>query len=164
LVWQEEVVRRLGKDQREGTDQPEVTAVMRLRLLDITNSSEAVSTISNGLLTIWRPHAQLESLLSEAWRYIYYEATIELFILCTISVADPGSGAFLPPGPGIRDKQTKFVNSLYTKIGRIRCFFTPRIRDGVMVGSGSGIKHPGSTTLITVLLLFCWITLKVGLT
>jgi hypothetical protein len=29
----------------------------------------------------------------------------------------------------IRDKQTKFVNSLYTKIGRIRRFFTPRIRD-----------------------------------
>jgi hypothetical protein len=50
------------------------------------------------------------------------------------SVADPGSWirCFLPPGSGIRDgamvgsgsgirdKQTKFVNSLYTKIGRIR--------------------------------------------
>jgi hypothetical protein len=32
-----------------------------------------------------------------------------------------GSGAFLPPGSGIRD--------------------------GAMVGSGSGIKHPGSATL-----------------
>jgi hypothetical protein len=57
---------------------------------------------------------------------------------------------FYPPDPGlsngrIRDKQTKFVNSLYTKIGRIRCFFTPRIRDEAMVGSG--IKHPGSATL-----------------
>jgi hypothetical protein len=39
---------------------------------------------------------------------------------------------------------------------RIRCFFTPRdpgwsngrIRDGAMVGSGSGIKHPGSATLV----------------
>jgi hypothetical protein len=30
----------------------------------------------------------------------------------------------------------------------IRCFFTPRIRDGAMVGSGSGVKHPGSATLI----------------
>jgi hypothetical protein len=49
----------------------------------------------------------------------------------------------------IRDKQTKFVNSLYTKIGRIRdpVLFYPRIRDGAMVGSGSGIKHPGSATL-----------------
>jgi hypothetical protein len=36
---------------------------------------------------------------------------------------DPGSGAFLPPGSGIR------------------------IRDGVMVGSGSWINHPGSATL-----------------
>jgi hypothetical protein len=38
-------------------------------------------------------------------------------------MSDPGSGAFLPPGSGIR------------------------IRDGAMVGSGSGIKHPGSATL-----------------
>jgi hypothetical protein len=50
----------------------------------------------------------------------------------------------------IRDKQTKFVNSLYTKIGRIRdlVLFYPHgsgIRDGAMVGSG--IKHPGSATL-----------------
>jgi hypothetical protein len=37
--------------------------------------------------------------------------------------SDPGSGAFLAPGSGIR------------------------IRDGAMVGSGSGIKHPGSATL-----------------
>jgi hypothetical protein len=40
------------------------------------------------------------------------------------SVADPGSGAFLPFGSGIR------------------------IRDKAMVGSGSGIKHPGSATLV----------------
>jgi hypothetical protein len=58
------------------------------------------------------------------------------------SVADPGSGAFLPPRSGIRDgamvgsrirdKQTKFVNRLYIKKrGRIRdpVLFTPRIRD-----------------------------------
>jgi hypothetical protein len=53
-------------------------------------------------------------------------------------------------GSGIRDKQTKFVNSLYIKIGRIQDpgseAFLPRgsgiqIRDGTMVGSGSGIKH-----------------------
>jgi hypothetical protein len=52
---------------------------------------------------------------------------------------DPGSGMELcsDPDPGSR----KFVNSLYTKIGRIRdpVLFTPRIRDGAMVGSGSGI-------------------------
>jgi hypothetical protein len=42
--------------------------------------------------------------------------------------SDQGSGAFLPPGSGIR------------------------IRDGAMVGSGSGIKHPGSATLIYTVL------------
>jgi hypothetical protein len=60
-------------------------------------------------------------------------------------------------GSGIRDKQTKFVNSLYTKIGRIQnpgsgAFLPPgsgiRIRDGAMVGSG--IKHPGSATLVQI--------------
>jgi hypothetical protein len=61
-----------------------------------------------------------------------------------IRIRDPV--VFYPPDPGwsngrirIRDKQTKFVNSLYTKIGRIRdpvLFYTPdpgwsngRIRD-----------------------------------
>jgi hypothetical protein len=77
--------------------------------------------------------------------------------LVPVSVADPdpGSGAFLPPGSGIRDgamvgsgirdKQTKFVNSLYTKIGRIRdpVLFYPS-------DPGSGIKHPGSATLVPV--------------
>jgi hypothetical protein len=38
---------------------------------------------------------------------------------------DPGSGAFLPPGSGIRIRD----------------------RDWAMVGSRSGIKHPGSATL-----------------
>jgi hypothetical protein len=59
------------------------------------------------------------------------------------SVADPGSGAFLPPGFWIRDPGCFYPGS------RIRCFFSPRIpiRDGAMVGSGSGIKHPGSATL-----------------
>jgi hypothetical protein len=75
------------------------------------------------------------------------------------SVADPGSGAFLPPGSGIRDpgwsngririrdKQTKFVNSLYIYKNKSDpgsgAFYPPgsgiRIRDGAMVGSGSGI-------------------------
>jgi hypothetical protein len=49
------------------------------------------------------------------------------------SVADPDPVLFYPPDPGwsngrIRDKQTKFVNSLYTKTGRIRdpvLFYTP---------------------------------------
>jgi hypothetical protein len=56
-------------------------------------------------------------------------------IICirsSVADPDPGSGAFLPTGSGIRDvaivgsgygirdKQIKFVNSLYTKIGRIR--------------------------------------------
>jgi hypothetical protein len=61
----------------------------------------------------------------------------------------PGSGIRdgAMVGSGIRDKQSKFVNSLYTKIGRIRdpgsgAFYPPdpgsgiRIRDGAMVGSG----------------------------
>jgi hypothetical protein len=63
---------------------------------------------------------------------------------------EPGSGS------GIRDKQTKFVNSLYTKIGRIRdpVFFyppdpAPRFRNGAMVGSESGLKHLRSATLAT---------------
>jgi hypothetical protein len=47
-----------------------------------------------------------------------------IFCIIDCSVADPGSGAFSPPGSGIR------------------------IRDGAMVGSGSGMKHPGSATLI----------------
>jgi hypothetical protein len=46
-----------------------------------------------------------------------------LLIACVKKRSDPGSGAFLPPGSGIR------------------------IRYGAMVGSGSGIKHPGSATL-----------------
>jgi hypothetical protein len=78
--------------------------------------------------------------------------------LLSCSVADPdaGSVAFLPPGSGIRDgamvgsgsgirdKQTKFVNSLYTKRGRIRdpvLFYSPD------PGSGSGMEQwsdPGS--------------------
>jgi hypothetical protein len=51
-------------------------------------------------------------------------------------------GAMVGSGSGIRDKQTKFLNSLYTKIGRIRDpgLFYPRIRDKAMVGSGSGIR------------------------
>jgi hypothetical protein len=76
---------------------------------------------------------------------------------------DPGSGSGIRDGAmvgsGIRDKQTKFVNSLYKKeVGSgIRdpvLFYPPdpgsviRIRDGAMVGSGSGIKHPGSATLV----------------
>jgi hypothetical protein len=59
------------------------------------------------------------------------------------------------PGSGIRDKQTKFVNSLYKKeVGSgIRdpgsgAFLPPgsgiRIRDGAMVGSGSGIRDKTS--------------------
>jgi hypothetical protein len=52
------------------------------------------------------------------------------------------------PGSEIRDKQTKFVNSLYTKIGRIRdpvLFYPP--------DPGSGIKHPGSATLVLTVAL-----------
>jgi hypothetical protein len=57
---------------------------------------------------------------------------LDFFYVSSVADPDPGSGAFLPPGSGvrdgamvgfgsgIRDKQTKFVNSLYTKIGRIR--------------------------------------------
>jgi hypothetical protein len=53
-------------------------------------------------------------------------------LLASVANPDSGSVAFLPPGSGIRDgamvgsgsgirdKQTKFVNSLYTKIGRVR--------------------------------------------
>jgi hypothetical protein len=81
------------------------------------------------------------------------------FTVLQIRIRDPV--LFYPPDPGwstgrirIRDKQTKFVNCLYTKVGRIRepgAFLPPgsgiRIRDGAMVGSGSGIKHPGSATL-----------------
>jgi hypothetical protein len=74
-----------------------------------------------------------------------------MFLIDICSAADPV--LLYPPDPEwsygrIRDKQTKFVNSLYKKklVGSgIRCFFTPRIRDGAMVGSG--IKHPGSATL-----------------
>jgi hypothetical protein len=59
-------------------------------------------------------------------------------------------------GSGIRDKQTKFINSLYTKIGRIRdrVLFNPP-NPGSVSGMeqwldpdpGSGIKHHGSATL-----------------
>jgi hypothetical protein len=56
----------------------------------------------------------------------------------------------------IRDKQTKFVNSLYTKRGRIRDpvrFYPPDPGSGSGMEQwsnpdpGSGIKHPGSATL-----------------
>jgi hypothetical protein len=48
-------------------------------------------------------------------------------LLSSVADPDPGSGAFLPLGSGI---------------------LLSRIRDGAMVGSGSGIKHPGSATLL----------------
>jgi hypothetical protein len=50
-----------------------------------------------------------------------------------------GSGAFLPPGSGLR------------------------IRDGTMVGSGSGIKHPGFATLTGTkpTNLENWLTIKI---
>jgi hypothetical protein len=86
-----------------------------------------------------------------------------------IRVPDPGSGAFLPPGSGIRDgpmvgsgsgirdKQTKFVSSLYTKIGRIRdpvTFYPPDPGSGSGMDQwsdpGFGIKHPGSATLVRI--------------
>jgi hypothetical protein len=59
------------------------------------------------------------------------------------SVADPDPVLFYPPDPEwsngrIRDKQTKFVNSLYTKIGRIRnpvLFYPPD------PGYGSGMEQ-----------------------
>jgi hypothetical protein len=60
-------------------------------------------------------------------------------------------------GSGIRDKQTKFVNSLYTKRGRIRdpvLFYPPDPGSGSGMEQwsdpdpGSGIKHPGSATLL----------------
>jgi acetyltransferase-like isoleucine patch superfamily enzyme len=58
----------------------------------------------------------------------------------SVADPDPGSGAFLPPGSGIRDGA--MVGS------GIRCFFPPgsgiRIRDGAMVGSGSGIRDKTS--------------------
>jgi hypothetical protein len=70
-------------------------------------------------------------------------------IVFSVTDPDPGYGAFLPPdgamvgsGSGIRDKQTKFVNSLYTKIGRIRnpvLFYPPDPGSE----SGSGIRDPG---------------------
>jgi hypothetical protein len=57
----------------------------------------------------------------------------------------------------IRDKQTKFVNSLYTKIGRIQdpvLFYPPDQGSGSGMEQwsdpdpGSAIKHPGSATLL----------------
>jgi hypothetical protein len=117
---------------------------------------------------------------------------------------DPGSGAFLPPGPGIRiqdeffpdpgskgyvfwwdflknpcsliflliklapetikSKKKKLVLFfipifMYSRIrdprSVIRCFFIPRIRDKKVRDPdlGSGIKHPGSATLIYNLFL-----------
>jgi hypothetical protein len=57
---------------------------------------------------------------------------------------------FYPPDPGwsngrirIRDKQAKFVNSLYTKIGRIRdpvLFYSP---DQDLGWSNGRIRDPG---------------------
>jgi hypothetical protein len=60
----------------------------------------------------------------------------------------------------IRDKQTKFVNSLYTKMVRVRdpvLFYPPDQGSGSGMEQwsdpdpGSGIKHPGSATLVLVL-------------
>jgi hypothetical protein len=59
----------------------------------------------------------------------------------------PGSGirdgAMVGSGTGNRDKQTKFVNSLYTKIGRIRdpvLFYPPDPGYGAFLPPGSGIR------------------------
>jgi hypothetical protein len=52
-------------------------------------------------------------------------------------IRDMGSGAFFPR---IRDPD------LGSKSGS-----GIRIREGAMVGSGSGIKHPGSATLVRIL-------------
>jgi hypothetical protein len=54
-------------------------------------------------------------------------------------------------GSGSRiSKQNLLIAFIKKEVGSgIRCFFTPRIRirDGAIIGSGSGIKHPGSATL-----------------
>jgi hypothetical protein len=42
-------------------------------------------------------------------------------------------------GSGI-SKQNLLIAFIQKEVGS--GFFTPRIRDGAMVGSGSGIKHP----------------------
>jgi hypothetical protein len=48
------------------------------------------------------------------------------------------------PGSGI-SKQNLLIACVKKEVGsEIRCFFTPRIRDGAMVGSGSGIRDKTS--------------------
>jgi hypothetical protein len=52
-------------------------------------------------------------------------------------------------GSGI-SKQNLLIAFIQKEVvSGIRCFFTPRIRDGSMVGSG--IKHPGSATLLVTI-------------
>jgi hypothetical protein len=80
---------------------------------------------------------------------------LTMTILCSVADPDPGSGAFLPPGSGIRiwdgamvgsgirDKQTKFVKYLYTKRGRIRdpvLFYPLDPGSGAFLPPGSGIR------------------------
>jgi hypothetical protein len=81
---------------------------------------------------------------------------------------------FYPPVPGwsngrIRDKQTKFVNSIYTKIGRIRdpmFFYPPDPGSGMEQWSdpdrGSEIKHPGSATLVQINLIISYIATTIA--
>jgi hypothetical protein len=84
----------------------------------------------------------------------------------TISVADPdpGSGAFLTPGSGIRDGQKVSIQirdeqpvSYFRELGNHFLGFKyynslMRIRDPGWKKFGSGIrnKHPGSATLIAI--------------
>jgi hypothetical protein len=51
-----------------------------------------------------------------------------------------------------QEKSWFYFSSLFlcTVGSGIRCKSTPRIRDGAMVGSGSGINHPGSATLVGI--------------
>jgi hypothetical protein len=70
-------------------------------------------------------------------------------VLFTPRIRDPGWS-----NGRIRDKQTKFVNSLYKKRGRIRdpvLFYPPDPESGSGMEEwsdlGSEIKHPGSATL-----------------
>ncbi len=87
-------------------------------------------------------------------------------VICSVANPDPVSGAFLTPGSGIRDEQPesyflelrnhcfgflglKYLNSLMRiRDAGIRDGDSSD-RDGKKSDPGSGIKHPGSATLVT---------------
>jgi hypothetical protein len=104
-----------------------------------SNRSRYSSSLATELPTLTKMFRPDQNALLKLQKYT---DDVDIFKKLTSSVADPGSGAFLTPGSGIRDEQP----GSYFRVNS-----SMRIRDLGWKKFGFGIrdKHPGSATLLT---------------